>query len=343
MLLVMAQLFLSKPTTTLMIYLALFQKDQVIDMILIVDDTYKFHKENMNFQNNDKHYSFFTKRLPLKVTDMVNNSGSFIYFNPLIPFKNFPHHELPNAQNTYNDQNENSNQEQAKDLRKIKYGIISVEKAVQDLKEWNAFALAGRLQKPVLTFINVDTQEVNENKSSKISQAIEQNRDQALNLALFMNFHNPHKNLHLMDLYTDLCGFSYKGDIRMRMKMENPNKVKNVVIGSFDQLNEVYMPRLKQLEKNGYIEQIDEHEFKIRPNAQNVQHLFDNIPNKLKTGMKESVVQMSLKELQVDVNKNLEKIVFYTSIDMIFSGLYSTNPLKNLSYVYSKFKKGRAK
>jgi len=28
---------------------------------------------------------------------------------------------------------------------------------------------------------------------------------------------------------------------------------------------------------------------------------------------------------------------------MIFSGLYSTNPLKNLAYVYSKFQKGRGK
>jgi len=40
-----------------------------------------------------------------------------------------------------------------------------------------------------------------------------------------------------MDLYTDLCSFSYKGDIRMMFKLENPNKVKNVVLGSFDSLN----------------------------------------------------------------------------------------------------------
>lgn len=82
----------------------------------------------------------------------------------------------------------------------------------------------------------------------------------ALNLALMLNFHNI-KNLHLMDLYTDLCGFSYKGDIRMKLKLENPNKVKNVVIGSFDSLNELYLPRLKQLEKEGIVIQVSDEEF----------------------------------------------------------------------------------
>ncbi len=57
-----------------------------------------------------------------------------------------------------------------------------------------------------------------------------------------------------MDLYKDLCGFSYKGDVRMVMKMENPKKVDNIVIGSFDGLNQIYLPRLKLLEKDGIVE-----------------------------------------------------------------------------------------
>jgi hypothetical protein len=63
----------------------------------------------------------------------------------------------------------------------------------------------------------------------------------------------------------------------------------------------------------------------------------------VKRGLKESVVQLSLIDLQGDIRKNLEKIVLETSLNMILSGLYSTDPLKNLSYVYSKFRKGRAK
>jgi hypothetical protein len=55
------------------------------------------------------------------------------------------------------------------------------------------------------------------------------------------------------------------------------------------------------------------------------------------------VLQLPLPELQKDVRKNLEKLVLETSLNMILSGLYSTDPLKNLSYVYSKFRKGRSK
>lgn len=57
--------------------------------------------------------------------------------------------------------------------------------------------------------------------------------------------------------------------------------------------------------------------------------------------MKPNVIQLSLKELQQDLRKNLESKVLETSINMILSALYSTNPLKNISYVYSKFKKSR--
>ncbi len=66
-----------------------------------------------------------------------------------------------------------------------------------------------------------------------------------------------------MDLYTDLCAFSFKGDIRMRFKLENPNKVRNVVLGSFDSLNEIYLPRLKLMEKDGLVEQISNEEFRV--------------------------------------------------------------------------------
>ncbi|CDW81185.1 UNKNOWN [Stylonychia lemnae] len=320
----MAQQFLSNQIITLkmqvFIYLrqTYYQKDQVIDMILIVDDTYKFHEENMNTDNHS-HYSFYTKRLPVGVTNAINNGGSCIYFNPLIPIKTFKNQYDPSA----------------KDLRKIKYGVISTENAVNDLISWNAFAFAGRLQKPILTFIN-------EQENQEVHLANEKNRDMALNQAIFMNFHQQ-KNVHLMDLYTDLCSLSYRGDIRMRFKMENPNKVKNVVLGSFDLLNEVYQPRLKNLVNDGILEQVDSEMFKMKASTTNVQYLFDRIPDRLKTDMKKSVVQLSLRELQEDVQKNLESVVYKTSKEMILSGLYSTNPLKNLAYVYSKYQKGRGK
>lgn len=78
-----------------------------------MDDTFEFHKENM--QMNDKHYSFYTKRTPTSVTNWVNNSGAKLYFNPLIPMNTF------------------KLESDAKDLRKFKYGVISAENALKDL------------------------------------------------------------------------------------------------------------------------------------------------------------------------------------------------------------------
>ena len=52
-------------------------------------------------------------------------------------------------------------------------------------------------------------------------------------------------------------------------------------------------------------------------------------------------MQLSLDELQKDVKKNLNFIVYDTSLKMVLSGAYSTNPLKNLKYIYAKYKKGR--
>lgn len=47
--------------------------------------------------------------------------------------------------------------------------------------------------------------------------------------------------------------------------------------------------------------------------------------------------------MQGDVEKNLSQIVDATSRWMVLSGLYSTNPIKGIPYLYQKFLKGRKK
>ena len=87
-------------------------------MILIVDDAEQFHEAN--FDRNYKHYSGFPKRLPLSVTsNFVQRTGSKIYFNPLIPLKTFKSEEDPD--------------QFSKDARRLKYGIIQKDDAIEDL------------------------------------------------------------------------------------------------------------------------------------------------------------------------------------------------------------------
>jgi hypothetical protein len=60
-----------------------------------------------------------------------------------------------------------------------------------------------------------------------------------------MNYHKVH--VDTIDLATTICELSYKGDIRMKFKMENPDKVRNIVAGSFQGLNELYGPRSERI------------------------------------------------------------------------------------------------
>jgi hypothetical protein len=92
------------------------------------------------------------------------------------------------------------------------------------------------MQKPILS--------VFEDKDIILAQ--EKNLDSAINLAVFLHY-NEVNPIPLKKLFETLCNFSYKGDIRMRWKMENPNKVMNIVEGSYDGLLDLYTPRLEKL------------------------------------------------------------------------------------------------
>ena len=53
-----------------------------------------------------------------------------------------------------------------------------------------------------------------------------------------MNYHK--LEIDIMDIATTICELSYKGDIRMKFKMENPHKVRNIVNGSLEGLTNLY-------------------------------------------------------------------------------------------------------
>jgi hypothetical protein len=199
--------------------------------------------------------------VPVGVTNWVNNSGSMMYFNPLIPMRSL---------NLKDDQ------------RRFKYGVISLENAIKDLTTWHAFAFAGRLHKPILPFIE---------ECPEIAKAIEVNRNHALNTAVLLNYNK--LSVGLPELVTTICELSYKGDIRMRFKMENPDKVKNIVQGSYEGLSHLYGKnslRMLTLQEKGIVKPEEPDIFKLLHCNQNLQYLFDNIPAKLKKGMKDSVL-----------------------------------------------------
>lgn len=101
-------------------------------------------------------------------------------------------------------------------------------------------------------------------ESQVVRDAMDTNIKNALNLAVFMHYQG--LSVTLRELFTTLVGFSMKGDIRMKYKMENPNKINNLVEGSFKELTDLYLPLLLEMqeEENPAVKLLDDGSIKLR-------------------------------------------------------------------------------
>jgi hypothetical protein len=62
---------------------------------------------------------------------------------------------------------------------------------------------------------------------------------------------NMHKTeVSITDLMTTLVGFSFTGDIRMQYKMENPDKIANIVKGNLAGLSDLYIDLLLEMQED---------------------------------------------------------------------------------------------
>lgn len=111
----------------------------------------------------------------------------------------------------------------------FKIGICSTRDLLKDLTEWESFYMAGRFQKPIEII-----------KSSKeLESAIEINRLNALKTALLIS---EELTITEHELYKNICSLSFIGDWRRIFHLENPNKIDNIVTGSFEELHNMYDP-----------------------------------------------------------------------------------------------------
>lgn len=104
-------------------------KPKMIDLIFIVENTAKFHDENIT--KNKTHYSKFALYLK-PCLNYFNENGTKVYYNPSVL--------LDNRTN-------------------IKYGVISQKNFLQGLNTWNSLFVSGRFHKPVLCFYDKNKEE----------------------------------------------------------------------------------------------------------------------------------------------------------------------------------------
>lgn len=172
-----------------------------IDLIIAVNDPVEFHKRNI--RENSSHYSsmkYFGPTMVSKFQDI----GAGLYFNP---FTKINGHQ-------------------------VKYGIVSTNKLLSDIKNWDSFYIAGRLQKPVKILKNDETIEKYNHLNLKAAATI------AKHITLKKN----NGKLDELQFYKEITGLSYLGDIRYLLGGENPKKVENIVLKNFDKFQKYYEP-----------------------------------------------------------------------------------------------------
>ncbi|TCD61285.1 Mitochondrial translocator assembly and maintenance protein 41 [Steccherinum ochraceum] len=108
----------------------------------------------------------------------------------------------------------------------IKYGVTTVDNLCSDLLNWNTLYLAGRMHKPIR--IIKDDARVRLTQQVNLTSAI-----RAALLTLPESFSET-------ELFERITGFSYAGDLRMRLPAENRGKVGNIVRKQGPQFKELY-------------------------------------------------------------------------------------------------------
>ncbi len=199
---------------------------------------------------------------------------------------------------------------------KYKYGVIEESDFVYNLTSWENLFVVGRFQKPTLKI----------NSTRKIDAVISYDQNCAFRIACLLA---PSKTT-LSNLFRILCGLSYMGDTRMKVA-ENPNKVFNIVKGSYSLLEDLYLNGKDYIQRQGQ-EVIIDHQQLLR-------ELF-LLPSALVNYFAESGTNLqNLEMVRKDIfdfisNKN-KKESLYQTVDVI-----RTNGIvRSVPYVLSKVKK----
>eukprot|EP00002_Diphylleia_rotans_P032748 TRINITY_DN6908_c0_g1_i1.p1 TRINITY_DN6908_c0_g1~~TRINITY_DN6908_c0_g1_i1.p1 ORF type:complete len:320 (+),score=60.70 TRINITY_DN6908_c0_g1_i1:44-1003(+) len=214
----------------------------------------------------------------------------------------------------------------------IKYGIVSTTSLQSDLQTWKNLYIAGRLQKPVLF-----TQ-----PNESISKDLDINLKSAVDASLLLL---PSKFTE-QALYETIVSLSYKGDIRM-LFAEDPAKIQNIAMGSFDHFQTLYRPILK--EYSHCLTEISPGMFEVEQSSLQRSQLFHRLPSTIlrrisHKSITEHVqglervhlfdrIEPHLSSVLID---SLSETVRASSLRQTLLGIFSAGVRKSLSYSAAK-------
>ncbi|KAI8592247.1 mitochondrial matrix Mmp37-domain-containing protein [Geranomyces variabilis] len=172
--------------------------------------THPEHWHSLNIRQNRHHYSALAHLGSKVVSNVQENMGAGLYFNPDVEVAGL----------------------------RIKYGVVSMDRLIRDLHDWETLYLAGRLQKPVKVL----------RSDARVNLANRRNLRASVRTALLLL----PTEFTEEELFCAIAGLSYTGDFRMKMG-ENPHKVFNIVYTQMDAFRELYKPVIEDLPNVNYV------------------------------------------------------------------------------------------
>lgn len=276
----------------------------MLDLILVVDDTTKFHQSNL--ERFPHHYAPWLRYGGTNLVARIQRQG-------------FPW--LRDAQVLFHvvDQDLENN------LPKMKYGVVDRQDLERDLTQWESLYLAGRLHKPTLPVVSRD---------DTILKAQNQNLKAATAAALLLSPES--STLSWLALYRQIASLSYTGDFRMQVGGEDPKKLDKLVQaqGQLERFHDLYRPILKSYESSGLLSRNENGIEWDSKTPSTMTHLREQLPRSLQEEANANSDALA---------KALAAIVAPAARNQSFKGVFTLGFRKSIQYASAKLSKGLLK
>ena len=276
-------------------------QDNLIDLILVVRDSYNFHRDNLG--SNPQHYTshLFASDPAARITWWQRHKVETRFFrNPRVYF---------NVTDG------------------LKYGVIQEEDLITDLRDWRYLYLAGRLHKPTVQILSRPTSLAQE--SVECHQRMH-NLPAALSAALLLlSQKEPMGAVSPSQVYTQIAALSYTGDFRTAIGAEDPQKITKLVSapGQLQRFHALYEQSLESLKTKGILHASSaEDTWTFDTSASALNHLQENLPSRLRDAS----------NLQAALAQTVAPAARYQSV----KGLATAGFSRSAAYAARKLSKG---
>ncbi|EGF76334.1 hypothetical protein BATDEDRAFT_92831 [Batrachochytrium dendrobatidis JAM81] len=185
-----------------------FNEKPMVDFIFGV--VHSEHWHSLNIKQNPHHYSSIAGLGSGSIAKIQDSFGAGLFYNPDVVVEG----------------------------ARIKYGVVRLDRLINDLNEWDTMYIAGRMHKPTMILRD----------DARVRLASQTNLLNAVRISLLML---PHQFTE-EDLFLKIAGLSYQGDFRMKFG-ENPYKIYNIVYTQMDAFRDKYKPIIEEIPNVNYL------------------------------------------------------------------------------------------